>query len=69
MKRGGGHAAEQLAEALGYKRDGLVFDSRWCHWGFRFTYPCRPHNAPGVDAASNRNEYQENSLGVKAAVV
>jgi hypothetical protein len=27
----------------------------------------RPHYGPGVDAASNRNEYQEYLLGVKAA--
>ena len=29
----------------------------------------RPHYGPGVDSASNRNEYQENFLGVKAAGV
>jgi hypothetical protein len=27
----------------------------------------RPHYGPGVDSASNRNEYQEYFLGVKAA--
>ena len=27
----------------------------------------RSHNGPGVDSASNRNEYQEHFLGVKAA--
>ena len=27
----------------------------------------RSHYAPGVDSASNRNEYQEHFLGVKAA--
>jgi len=27
----------------------------------------RSHCGPGVDSASNRNEYQENFLGVKAA--
>jgi hypothetical protein len=27
----------------------------------------RSHYGPGVDAASNRNEYQEYFLGVKAA--
>ena len=26
----------------------------------------RPHYGPGVDSASNRNEYQEYFLGVKA---
>ena len=28
----------------------------------------RPHYGPGVDSASNRNEYQEYFMGVKAAV-
>ena len=32
------------------------------------TYSFRPHYGPGVDSASNRNEYQEYFLGVKAAV-
>jgi len=27
----------------------------------------RSHNGPGVDSASNRNEYHEHFLGVKAA--
>jgi len=27
----------------------------------------RSHYGPGVDSASNRNEYQERFLGVKAA--
>jgi len=27
----------------------------------------RPHYGPGVDSASNRNEYQEYFMGVKAA--
>ena len=31
------------------------------HWSFR------SHYGPGVDSASNRNEYQENFLGVNAA--
>ena len=29
----------------------------------------RSHYGPGVNSASNRNEYQENFLGVKVAVV
>ena len=29
--------------------------------------PFRSHYGPGVDSASNRNEYQEYFLGVKAA--
>ena len=27
----------------------------------------RPHYGPGIDSASNRNEYQEYLLGVKTA--
>jgi len=42
-------------------------DSRWCHWNFSFTKSFRPHYGPGVELASNRNEYQEYFLGVKAA--
>jgi len=33
---------------------------------FAFTYS-RSHYGPGVDSGSNRNEYQENFLGVNAA--
>jgi len=29
--------------------------------------PLRSHHCPGVDSASNRNEYQEYLLGVKGA--
>ena len=52
----------QLVEALRYKSEGRGFDSRWCHWNF-----FRPHYGPGVDSASNRNEYHEYFLGLKAA--
>jgi len=31
------------------------------------TQSFRPHYGPGVDSTSNRNEYQEYFLGVKAA--
>jgi hypothetical protein len=34
---------------------------------FSLTLPFRPHHGPGVDPASNRNQYQEYFLGVKAA--
>jgi len=27
----------------------------------------RPHYGPGIDSASNRNEYQEYFMGIKAA--
>jgi len=63
-----GYAVAQLGEALRYKPEGRGFDSRWCHWNFSLTQSFRPHY-PGVDSASNRNEYQEYFLGVKAAGV
>jgi hypothetical protein len=31
------------------------------------SYGCRPRCGAGVDSASNRNEYQEYFMGVKAA--
>ena len=62
-----GYAVGQLVEALCYKPEGRGFDSRWCHWNFSLTQSFQPHCDPGVDSASNRNEYQEYFLGVKAA--
>jgi len=62
-----GHVVAQLVEALHYKSEGHGFDSRWCHWNFSLIQFFRLHNGPGVDSASNRNEYQEYFLGVKAA--
>ena len=61
-----GHVVARLVEAVRYKSKGRGFDSRWCHWNFSLT-SFRPHYGPGVDSASNRNEYQEYFLGVKAA--
>jgi hypothetical protein len=52
-----------LVEALRYKPKGRGFDSWWCQWH----NPFRSHYGPGVDSASNRNEYQEYFLGAKAA--
>jgi hypothetical protein len=62
-----GYAVAQLVEALRYKRKGHGFDSRWSHWNFSVTLSIRSHFGPGVDSASNRNEYQESFLGVKTA--
>jgi hypothetical protein len=53
----------QLVEALNYKPEGGGIDSRWFHWNFLFKKSFRPHYDPGVDSASNRNEYQEYFLG------
>ena len=60
-----GHAVVQWFEALRYKSEGHGFNPRWCHWNFSLTYSFRPHCGPGVDSASNRNEYQEYFLGGK----
>jgi len=62
-----GYAVAQLVEALRHKLEGRVFDSRWCHWNFTLTQSFQPHYDRGVDSSSNRNEYQEYFLGVKAA--
>jgi hypothetical protein len=55
----------QLVEALLYKPERRGFDSRWYHWNFSLTQSFRSHYGPGVDSASNRNEYQEYFLGGK----
>jgi hypothetical protein len=52
---------------LRYKPKGRRFDFQRCHWNFSLSYSFRPHYDPGVESTSNRNEYQECSLGVKAA--
>jgi hypothetical protein len=62
MREGGGGCAEaQLFVALYSKPEGRGFDSRRGHWNLCSDY------GPGVNSASNRNEYQESFLGVKAA--
>jgi hypothetical protein len=57
----------QLVEAVRYKPEGRRFHSRWCHWNFSLTKSFWLHYGPGpgVDSASNRNEYQEYFLGRK----
>jgi hypothetical protein len=54
-----GQAVALLVELLCYKLEGRGFDSRWCHWNVSLTLSFWPHYGPGVDSASNRNEYQE----------
>jgi hypothetical protein len=56
-----------VVKALRYKPVGRAFASRWCHWNFSLTYSFRSHYGPGVDSASNGNEYQVYFLRVKAA--
>jgi hypothetical protein len=55
-----------VVKALRYKPAGRGFDSRWCHWNFSVTILPVAYG-PGMDSASNRNEYQGYFLGVKAA--
>jgi len=54
-----------VVKALRYKLAGCGFDSRWCHWNFSVTQSYQSHCGPGVNSASNRNEYQVYLLGVK----
>ena len=57
-----------MVKVLCHKSEGRWFDPGWCHWNFSFDIKSfRSHYGPGVDSASNRNEYQERFLGVKAA--
>jgi hypothetical protein len=54
-----GYAMAQLVEVAGSIPDGVI--------GIFSLKSFRPPYSPGVDSASNRNEYQEYFLGVKAA--
>ena len=56
-----------VVKALCYKSEGRWLDPRWCHWNFSLTLSFRSHCGTRVDSASNRNEYQDDFLGVKAA--
>jgi len=56
-----------MVEALPCKPEGRGFDSRWCHCNVSLTRSFRPHYGPGVDSASNRNEYEEHFLGLEMA--
>ena len=53
-----------VVKVLSYKPEGRWFDPSWWH-----KKSFQSHYGPGVDSASNRNEYQEHFLGVKAAGV
>jgi hypothetical protein len=57
----------RLVKALRYKPESYGFESRWCHWNFYWHNPIGHTMSLGVDPNSNRNEYQEYFLGVKAA--
>jgi hypothetical protein len=60
-----GHAVAYLVEALCYTLEGCGFDFRTGHSIFQLAWSFQPHYGPGVDSASNRNEYQESPWGVK----
>ena len=60
-----GYAMVQLFEALRYKPQCCGLDSQCCPWNFSLTHSFRSHYGPGVDSASNRNEYQKYFLGCK----
>jgi len=62
-----GDRSSTVVKVLYYKSEGRWFDPSWCHWNFSLTYSFRSHYGPGVDLASNTNQYQEHFLGVKAA--
>ena len=66
-KLNSGDRGGTVVKVLCYKSEGRWFDSRWCYWYFSLTYSSLSHYGPGVDSASNRNEYQENFLGLNAA--
>jgi len=47
-----------------YKSEGRWFEPSWVSLEiFSDIKPLRSHYGPGVDSASNRNEYQEYFLG------
>ena len=55
-----GDRGSKMVKVLCYKSEGHWFDPSWCH-------PFDRTMGPGVDSASNRNEYQEYFLEVKVA--
>ena len=63
-----GDRGNTVVKALCYKSEGRWFDPSCVSSEFFFDIDCfRSHYGPEVDSASNRNEYQEYFLGVKAA--
>ena len=62
-----GDCGGTVVKVLCYKSECRWFDPSWCQWIFDDIKSFRSHYGPGVDSASNRNEYQEYFLGVTAA--
>ena len=61
-----GDGGGKVDKALCYKSEGHWLDSIWFHRKFiDIILPI--HYGPGVDSASNRNEYRKDFLGVNAA--
>ena len=64
-----GTAVAQWLKCCATKSEGRWFDSSRVSLEFFIDIKSfRSHYGPVVDSASNRNEYQEHFLGVKAAV-
>jgi len=49
----------RMVEELRYRPEDREFYSRLDHWDFSLAKFFQPHYSPGVDSASNRNEYQK----------
>ena len=62
-----GDRGNTMVKVLCYKSKGRWFDLSWCQWIFHWHKILPIALGPGVDSASNINEYQEYFLGVKAA--
>jgi len=60
-----GDRGSTVVKVLYYKSEGRWFDRSWCQWKDIKSF--RSYYGPGIDSASNRNEYQAHLLGVKAA--
>ena len=58
-------SSSYLPETLHYKLEGLRLFSRWGHCVFSLTYSLWPHNGPGINSATNKDEYQEYFMGDK----
>jgi len=61
-----GTGGSTVVKVLCYKSEGRWFDLSSVSGFFIDIKSFRSHYGPGVDSASNRNEYQEHFLGVKA---
>jgi hypothetical protein len=70
---GGNNPLFALSRGLYYLQSAVLQNGRWLvrsqlvSVDFSLTKSFRSHYVPGVDSASNRNEFQEYFLGVKAA--